>query len=42
MELKSIIQDYESNKMDSGEEMDLGDDDSQLNSLSVDKDDEQP
>lgn len=27
MELKSIIQDYESNKMDSGEEMDLGDDD---------------
>jgi hypothetical protein len=27
MELKSIIQDYDSNKMDSGEEMDLGDDD---------------
>jgi hypothetical protein len=27
MELKSIIQDYESNQMDSGEEMDLGDDD---------------
>ena len=43
MELKSIIQDYESNKMDSGEEMDPGEEmDSEVEVDNMDTEDEKP